>query len=221
MLRLILKDILIQKKTLLTAFIYGFFAIYVFGVKYYTNGGFVAGAVAIGYLFITYAVSYDDKNNCHIALNSLPVKRIEVVLAKYLSVVLFGCIGIFTMIIDGFLAELFGFAMPKNYVTINNVLMVFGVLLVMYSIYYPLYFRFGAVKMNIVNVFLFMTIIVLPKALGEFILNHENNPLIKEVLNFIRNSPKSVIQILSFAAVALISLISIGTSTRIYKSKDF
>ena len=76
MLNLIIKDIVIQKKTLLYALLYTIFASTSFFIM--SPNGFnlyVLSPIAINYMFITFALSYDDKNKSEIVLNSLPLKR--------------------------------------------------------------------------------------------------------------------------------------------------
>ena len=73
MLRLVIKDILIQKKTF-------YWCTYLFDICYFAFQGlegnaYTAAIVAFSYLMVMGAFSHDDKNKSDIMLNSLPIKR--------------------------------------------------------------------------------------------------------------------------------------------------
>jgi hypothetical protein len=73
MLSLILKDVIIQKKSFVWALVYLIFFIFVFQ----SLGGtmYIAAVVAFVYLLVSGAFAYDDKYKSDIMLNSLPIKR--------------------------------------------------------------------------------------------------------------------------------------------------
>lgn len=86
MVNLLWKDILILKRFLWLAPLYGFFALFVF--RSMPGGALGAGTVGVTYMLMSQAITLDDKNKSDVMLNSLPLRRKDIVLAKYLSVFL-------------------------------------------------------------------------------------------------------------------------------------
>ena len=85
MLNLIIKDIIIQKKTFLYVFLYSIFISFTFStLKPSGLGLYVLCPIITTYFIITYALTYDDKNKSEIVLNSLPLRRDDIVISKYL-----------------------------------------------------------------------------------------------------------------------------------------
>ncbi|MCG9969458.1 ABC-2 transporter permease [Pelotomaculum terephthalicicum JT] len=85
MLNLILKDILIQKRTIIFALLYGVFIFFAFSKPPFSQCIYSMGAMGISYILILTALQADFKNNTMVILNSLPVRRSEIVASKYLS----------------------------------------------------------------------------------------------------------------------------------------
>jgi ABC-type transport system involved in multi-copper enzyme maturation permease subunit len=88
MIHLILKDQQVQKRAK-TIFIVLFLRLCIAGILPH-NPGLASVQLLLGvYLLIVYANAYDYKYNAEIMINSLPLARRQVVLAKYLSAVIF------------------------------------------------------------------------------------------------------------------------------------
>ena len=87
MLNLILKDLLVQKKSLLFALGYCFFLVFAF--QSLQGAAPIAATVAVVYLLTQYSFTYEDKNKSETMLNSLPISRRDIVLAKYLSIFIY------------------------------------------------------------------------------------------------------------------------------------
>jgi len=95
MLNLIIKDMIIQKKTFLYVLLYSVFISFAFSsLKPIGVGLYVLNPVITTYFLITYALIYDDKNKSEIILNSLPLSRVDIVISKYISIFVFAAIGI-------------------------------------------------------------------------------------------------------------------------------
>lgn len=141
MLNLIIKDILIQKKTLLYAFLYtivaatGFFTMNDSGIFLY-----VLSPIGITYMFIYYAANYDDKNKSEIILNSLPLKRDEIVISKYISAFLFASIGIIYSILIDFIGRKTGLLHTMS-ISLLDIVSVIAFVCILSSIYFPVYFK--------------------------------------------------------------------------------
>src|SRR5665647_5605 len=97
MVNLVWKDLLILKRSLWLAPLYAFFAVFAF--KAMPDGGLSAATVAVTYMLMFQAFTLDNKNNSEIMLNSLPLIRKDIVLAKYLSVFLYAAFGILSFLL--------------------------------------------------------------------------------------------------------------------------
>ena len=97
MLNLILKDLLIQKKTL------GFLGLYIiiFSIAFQSvgSGAFTGIVIAVTYQLVVTASSLEEKAGSDIILNSLPISRRKIVAAKYLSVILYGLMAVLGYVI--------------------------------------------------------------------------------------------------------------------------
>lgn len=83
MLNLVMKDIIVQKKSIAFAVLYIFFFIVAF--QSVGEMTFTCAITAFSYILVMGGFAYDDKNKADIMLNSLPLKRYNIVLAKYIS----------------------------------------------------------------------------------------------------------------------------------------
>ena len=97
MVKLVWKDLLILKRYLWVAPLYGIFAFFAFRTM--PDGGLSAATVAVTYMFMLQSITQDDKNMSEIMLNSLPLRRRDIVLAKYLSVFLYASLGILSFLL--------------------------------------------------------------------------------------------------------------------------
>ncbi len=82
MIYLMLKDLLIQKKSFLFMFLYSFFLFVIFNNEVFREFIYVMGGVITTYMFLITANTNDEKNRSEIVLGSLPIKRDTIVMAK-------------------------------------------------------------------------------------------------------------------------------------------
>ncbi|MBZ9607122.1 ABC-2 transporter permease [Clostridium estertheticum] len=220
MLNLIIKDIAIQKKTLLYALLYTIFApIAFFSMGPSGFGLYVLSPVAITYMFITLAVQYDDKNKSEIALNSLPIKRDDIVISKYISTFVFAILGIVYSIIIGFIGKATGLPMFTRSISLLDVVSVIRSVCIFSSIFFPVYFKFGTIKMKLFNVILLMLITFLPTTIIDYFANNPNNILVQKFTYFINNTSSFTQNSLALITGLIFFLISLIISIRIYNNK--
>jgi ABC-2 type transport system permease protein len=98
MFNLLIKDLLIQKKSLWYLLFYILILLLVF-TSTSMDGDIAVVLYAtctcfIGYLLIAGACSYDEQNRSEVFLNSLPITRKDIVLSKYLSIFVYTVIGL-------------------------------------------------------------------------------------------------------------------------------
>jgi ABC-type transport system involved in multi-copper enzyme maturation permease subunit len=222
MYNLILKEFLVQKKTLLYGFIYTIFTAYAFG-NIMPGGGAIYSLApyALVYLFVTYSCGYDEKNKTDIIFNSLPVNRVDIVMSKYFAVFLFAAYGIICSAVLGFIGMNAGILRVSRTISINDILIAFSGGIIFASIFYPLYFKFGMVKMKLVNIFLFMLFMFAPSFLTDYAAKHPESSVVRNVISLFTNTSAETLRLLLLAAACIVLLTSILISIQIYKNKDF
>ena len=104
MLNLVIKDILVQKKIFIASILYIIF--FVIAFQSLGMGMYTAAIVAIVYLMVSGGFAYDDKSKSDIMLNSLPIKRENIVMSKYISLFVYIAIGTIAYIVVTFVISL-------------------------------------------------------------------------------------------------------------------
>lgn len=222
MFNLVIKDIAIQKKTLLYALLYAIIApIAFFSMAPSGFGLYVLPPMATAYLFISFAVNYDEKNKSEIVLNSLPIKREDIVISKYISVFVFAILGIIYSIIIGFIGKFTGLQVFARSISLLDIVLVLTSACIFSSIFFPVYFKFGYVKMNLFNVVLAMLFIFLPSVAIGYATENPNNIFVRKINYFINNTSSFTQNSLALLVSLIFFLISLMISMHIYKNKEF
>lgn len=215
MFNLIIKDIVIQKNTFLYALL---FTMVISTNFLFMNTGsngvslYMFSPIAINYMFINFALSYDDKNKSQIVLNSLPLKRNDLVISKYISIFVFAAIGIIFSIVIGFIGKTAGLPMFTTSISLNNVVIVLSLTCILNSMLFPIYFKFGSIKTQI------FTAVLL--TLPIFVLNSPNNIMPPKLMHFINNSSSLTLISLALITSLVFILISLIISIHIYNKKE-
>lgn len=217
MINLVIKDILIQKKTFLFALFYTIVA----ATGFFTmkGNGFVLyelSPMVIIYMFITYAASYDDKNKSELVLNSLPIKREQIVISKYISAFVFAAIGVIYSILVGFIVKTTGIVFTRS-ISLFDVVSVLAFVCIYSSIYFAMYFKFGAVKANQIIVI----VIILFSFIPLLVFANGNDNVLTKMYYFIIRTTSLSINSLALMIGLILNLISLVISIRLYKNKEF
>ncbi|MBU3191789.1 ABC-2 transporter permease [Clostridium bowmanii] len=222
MFNLVIKDIAIQKKTLLYALLYAIIApIAFFSMAPNGFGLYVLPPMATTYIFISLAVSYDEKNKSEIVINSLPIKRVDIVISKYISVFVFATIGIIYSILIGFIGKFTGLQVFAMSISLLDIVLVFTSVCIFSSIFFPVYFKFGYIKMNFFNVILAMVVIFLPSIAISYAIENPNSIFVQKINYFLSNTSSFTQNSLALLIGLIFFLISLIISIRIYKNKEF
>lgn len=222
MYNLILKEFLIQKKTLLYGLLYTLFATFAFK-DLFPKGGtiYTIAPIAVIYLFVNYSCGFDDKSKADVIFNSLPIKREDIVISKYLSIFFFAAYGIICSSLLGLIGLYTGFPSVTRLISFDDIVIVLASGIIFGSTFYPLYFKFGMVKMKFVNIFLFMIIMFLPSLIVEYAASLSQNTAVKHVELILLNTPVWIFKMLLAIVAFIIFLVSILVSMNIYKGKEF
>ncbi len=218
MLNLILKDILIQKKMFLFGLLYIVFFIFVF--QDLGSGAFVAGSTAITYIFVITACTYEDKNKSDILLNSLPIKRKKIVGAKYISLFVYVGIGATVYLGAVLIVKVLGISVKINPITLEGLIGALVSVILMNSIYFPIFFKFGATVAKVVYFLLFFVFFFGGSKIFVFLAKSHNNAWI-ESMKFLENQSDMQIAVYIIGVAITLLLSSYLLSLKFYKNREF
>jgi len=217
-LHLIMKDVLIQKKQIIFGFFYLLFIIFAFQNS--DVGTFIIGITAFTYLVVTYSCASEEKNRADVMLNSLPVKRSQIVAMKYLSVVIFFLSGTLAYMLFTGLLKNSGFNIKIYMLTIEGFLAGFISVSLMTGIYFPIYFKVGYMKSRILNLILFFSIFTGVSYIAQYIQHMDNNALNKLLAGILASQSNFSIAVILLALTVIFQLISYGISVKIYNNRE-
>ncbi|MCB2306779.1 ABC-2 transporter permease [Clostridium estertheticum] len=222
MVNLIIKDILIQKKTIIYALLYAAFMFASFSTIFPSGFGlYVMSPIVITYLYITLAVQYDDKNNSEVILNSLPLKRSDIVISKYISTFVFGIIGIICSTLVGTIGNATVHLKFIGSISLLDIVLVIMSICIFSSIYYPVYFKFGVARMKIFTVLIFMIFFIVPMNAMRYVTKNPNNFFVQKFNLFVNNTSSLTINSVVLTIGLIIFMISLMISIHIYNNKEF
>lgn len=217
MFKLVLKDILVQKKTLAFALIYIIFTIFAF--EGLVTGVFPTACVAVVYMLLLTACAYEDKNKCDIMINSLPIERKNVVLAKYLSVYIYALISAAVYFVATTLLQLVKVPVNIYPISLESFTGALFAVSLTSSLFLPVFFKLGYIKSKIFNFILFFLVFGGIGAIGTF-LSH-SNPWLGEKLAELNKLPNVAIAAVIILISIFIQLVSYFLSVAFYKSREF
>lgn len=206
---LILKDILIQKKNCIFALIiYPLIAIIAF--QSIPEGILIVGSVSVAFILISNAFAYDEKCMGDVYIKSLPVNMQDIVTARYLSLIVFSIIGIAVMYLYLTAAKLLGININIGTISASRIINIMFINILLYSIQFPLYYKFGFVKMRIFSNLVYIFFIIGLTTLCE-------DP---DILAFIKAVPPVILSVVSIAAMIVMLIISAEISIRFYITRE-
>jgi ABC-2 type transport system permease protein len=217
MLTLVLKDILTQKKSLWLIVFYGVFmhvALYSLG----DAGAYGSATVGITYIFVLGACAHDDKNRSEILLNSLPISRNSLVMAKYLTSLWFLVVGLIASTLVGTVAHFTG--LDRGIVDPGTLAIMVFIGLLFVSLYYPVYFLFGYMKARYYHVLLFILVMFMPSILLIATEGVRLPAWLVYVLEW-PNRSQATMALGFIGAGILLFIISLLVSLKFYQEREF
>jgi hypothetical protein len=219
MLNLILKDLLIQKKTL------GFLGLYIiiFSIAFQSvgSGAFTGIVIAVTYQLVVTASSLEEKAGSDIILNSLPISRGKIVAAKYLSVILYGLMAVLGYVIYSSILSLVPISVSVPSITPESLAAAFAGIMVMNSIYYPVYFKTGFIRARIISFILFFAFFFGLMTLFEAASGKSSNAIFQAIAEFFNSVDKTQFSLMIIGGALLFMLASFGLSVKLYKGREF
>jgi hypothetical protein len=213
MLNLILKDLLIQKKSLILSLVYGV----IFTVSFKNVNSNICPLVIV-YMLLVSACAYDDKNKSDIMLNSLPIRRKNIVLAKYLSTFVYMIIGLGISAIVTAVLKAAGISITMKLFSSKSLILCTISVMLLSAVYLPLNFKFGYVISKYIGIILFVLFFC-----GLSSLSLISNPHKYEIFKFLINFNNQALWIQALVITStmfIIWAVSIFSSFKIYENKD-
>ena len=211
MFNLIRKDILVTYSNKLTVFMILLYFPLILLIMGKNDINSIFMFTAVSFVFITTKVpfSYEIRDKPQILIQSLPIKKIDIVLSKYIGIILnFGLATVYTLIYMG-IANATGF-INMNTIKISTILVTFGFTILALSLSMPMQFSFTPKVANFANMLLYVIII------NIIIIEEE------KIFKFLNLDFSNLDNILIIAGSILgVYLISIVISMILYKNRKF
>jgi len=228
MINLVWKDIIILKRFLWLAPLYGFFALFVF--RTIPGGALSAGTVMVTYMLLLQVIAQDDKNMSEVMLNSLPLRRKDIVLAKYISVFLYSALVILFFLLAQTVVTVMGISISITKISLEGIVGALIAMAVLISVYFPIYFKFGYLRSRIVGTILFVVSMFL-FPLGMSLAQHAggvNNSILQTIVTPLQDvagwlQTQADWQIASYILVLALILTAASAllSVRFYTRREF
>lgn len=177
---------------------------------------YVLAIFMITYFSVMYSNGYDQKNKADIVLNSLPINKRDVVKGKYLLLLVYTIMYSLSVIVLTNIFVLMGIGKGGRPAGIWDFMVALNLLLIFYSIYYPIYFKSGN-GLATFNQLIYMLIILTPAMLGKFGRVLQQAKIVNILIEM--NIRKISVALSIFSAI--IYYISLQTSKVIYLRKEF
>jgi ABC-type transport system involved in multi-copper enzyme maturation permease subunit len=219
MFNLILKDILIQKKALVFAFLYSIFMFFVFSQPSLNLFIYSMGAVAISYMLIMTALQADYKNDTITILSSLPVKRSEIVASKYLSMFVFIALSFLVLVVVGLLIMVSPLPFSVRYPKFYDLVIAFLSVGILISVYLPVYFKTGGKYAQVIFIFFFMLMFFGPSILFGYFTKSQDQSLVKTIMLH-TDENLLMVYLIAILFTLIILAVSFVISLRIHLNKD-
>lgn len=220
MILLLKKDLIIQKRSFLFLFFFGIFMFIVFNNPVFEDMIYIMGMIVTVYFLLVTASTEDEKNKSEIILNSLPVGRSQIVLAKYLSVFAYILIGAVFLGLVGLVFKLSAFSFTPRLINAGDLLAAGLLVSIFVSVYFPLYFQFGASALRLFNVVFFLVFFFMPRYLLNLYQAYQETEAVRFLSKLFLEQPL----IPAAAAILIIFMLmacSFLISRKIYLQKEF
>lgn len=183
---------------------------------------FSAGIVGITYILIVTACAHDDRSKADMLFNSLPIHRYQVVISKYSSILVYAAIGMVEYFMIEQLVMIIGIPLSVAPLSFESIIGALFAVVLMNSIYLPLFFKYGYIKSKIVSFILFFAFFFGASTIAGIAENTagHNNSIKVYIIDFM-SQPDSLLATELFLIMIITLLSSILLSIKFYNNRDF
>jgi len=220
MYKLIFKDIKLLINQFVISIPIGIIMVILFTPRY-PSFGYAMGAFAIAWMSTLIASSFEAKNHSEIIINSLPVLRSEIILAKYISAYVYAIFGLLLVAFAGLLINIS--PLPYHLPCLNwqNIAIALISISVLVSIYYPFFYRFyNQIVIILVNVVLFQVLFFMPSYISDYMQGHMSEAWVQQLLQINMHTPW-ILPLIGITLASLPVVFSYWLTTRVYTARDF
>ncbi|NLO97420.1 MAG: ABC-2 transporter permease [Peptococcaceae bacterium] len=219
MFNLVLKDLLVLKKN----FLFGIVYILIMIVAFQQIGGsmLAASIVVFSYMMVQLACAYDEKNKADILLNSLPLNRSTIVIARYISTFIFTAISIVYYLLLSGLIKVLHLPLKVYPVSLEGILGALFALILVCGIYLPIFFKMGYIKSKLLNFVLFFGVFFGGAILLQELITNKDQSTLQRVVQFLNEQSTMQVAVEISAVMILLLFISFMFSLRNYKKREF
>jgi len=160
-----------------------------------------------------YAVYYERPA----LINSLPVRRKQIIQAKYLSGLMWFIPAAILMIVYAFLYDTFA-PFPSRLMTVGDLLLAFAGVYILFAVFYPFFFAWGYWVSGILTGIVIFSIFIG----SNMVINIYHNPRIPTLDPYVETvlANQTLFAALAAAVSVVIAFLSYLLSVWIYKKKD-
>lgn len=221
MYNLVLKDMLHLKRYLLMSPLIVVFAM----AALHNMSGVVltASTVAIAYTSMIQACMRDDKNGSDLMLNSLPLRRRDIVLAKYFSIFVYVGVGFVSYVVVWAIMRELGMEVSKT--SLMGLVGTLASVVVLSSVYFPLYFKLGYAKSNMFGTLMFFLYFfgqsLVIRLARDLVARTELGDRLSTLVAWVNGMSAWLAPLLLLLLVFVVMFVSYRFSLRFYGSREF
>lgn len=177
---------------------------------------YVLSIIIFTFVVVIYVNGFDDKYKSEVVLNSFPIDRRNIVRSKYITLIIFILISSAAIIALTNVLPMILNIDGRASANIHTVIIAANVLLLFYSIYYPIYFKVGE-GLRTFNTILWLLMMLAPSLLVKFLKTLDQRGLLEKLMNIALQNINLYLLVISL----VIYYISLQISKRIYMKREF
>lgn len=214
MLNLIKKDLIITKSYIIKALAILIFYIFIFN-EMDKQGIYIIGVYLIVQILISVSFFYGERAKEDYILKSIPVKKKNVVLAKYISIIIYFIAFLILVYLSNFIVHILNFSDIIQSLKISTIFFSLSTIFISMAIQLPIYFKLNYSKGRIINNLIYFGVFIATYMLYDN--NHLNNYM--KTYNVSNDRYQKFILIVTIISIILFIISSI-LSMRIYEKKE-
>lgn len=177
---------------------------------------YVLSIIIFTFVVVIYVNGFDDKYKSEVILNSFPLDRRNIVRSKYITLIIFILISSAVIVaLTNVLPMLLNID-GRASANIHTVIIAANVLLLFFSIYYPIYFKVGE-GLRTFNTILWLLLMIGPNLLVKALKTLDQ----RKLLEILAHIDLDKINLYFLGISLIIYYLSLQISKKIYVKKEF
>lgn len=177
---------------------------------------YVLSIIIFTFVVVIYVNGFDDKYKSEVILNSFPLDRRNIVRSKYITLIIFILISSAVIVALTNVLPMILNIDGRASANIHTVIIAANVLLLFYSIYYPIYFKVGE-GLRTFNTILWLLLVIGPNLLVKALKTLDQ----RKLLEILAHIDLDKINLYFLGISLIIYYLSLQISKKIYVKKEF